>query len=179
MQFNHLFRPGGLGLRWSHRLLLAGGVLCGLFSLAVGQYSTDSQPGIEPGIDQEPLRAPAADSKDPDGTASHTLLREGTRIQELGHFIQLTNDSAIFVDQHGRRLSLLKNLNLQRVVHMPRSTRAPDEIQWNISGVVTEFDGENYLLITRIIRKSETSKHGSPANPPAASDSQPKDPNAS
>jgi len=141
--------------------------LIGLFAATAGQQPEDTDLDRE----QEELSTTAETSEKTADHASDSLLREGTRIRDqLGHFIQLTSDSAIFVGQNGRRLSVLKNLNLQRVVHMPRSTRAPEEIQWSLSGIVTEFDGDNYLLITRIVRKSETApRHQASAeNQPAS-----------
>lgn len=140
---------------------MAAALMIGLFSIAAGQQPADTDSDRQ---DEEWSTATETSNPSTD-QASNSLLREGTRIRnQIGHFIQLTNDSAIFVDQDGRRLSVLKNLNLQRVVHMPRSTRTPEEIQWSLSGIITEFDGDNYLLITRIVRKSETAPRNQAAN---------------
>jgi hypothetical protein len=90
----------------------------------------------------------------PEGVEKGMLLREGTQIKDQhGHF-EPAGDSADFVDESGRRLGGLKNLNMQRVTQVLRTSRVPEAIQWTVSGTITEFGGRNYLLITRVVRRS-------------------------
>ena len=179
MKQEQRFRPHYGRPRYILGFCLATVALTGIRSVAVGQLPTGAattdwkQDKSSVSIDTptnrsrnqaEPLSRPigsdatssfGSGSRRPSDTAATPLLREGTRIRDqLGHFIHLTSDSAVFVDQQGRQFSALKNLNLQRVMHMPRSTRAPEKVRWSVSGMVTEFNGKNYLLITRAVRKS-------------------------
>src|SRR5690606_16565818 len=84
------------------------------------------------------------------------VLREGTVIRdELGRFHRqegrivfrsmLTNNSWI----------ALENLNLERVAI---SLHGADGDQlWSVSGELTEFQGDNYLLIRRAVKKGPQS----------------------
>jgi hypothetical protein len=48
----------------------------------------------------------------------------------------------------------LPNLGLERVGRMLKSVEEPESISWSVSGMVTEFGGRNYLLVTRAVYKS-------------------------
>ncbi len=88
-------------------------------------------------------------------TAAHRL-REGTQFaNRLGHFRQ-QGESVVFVDNQGRELGGLPNLNLERILRMLKGVDEPESVAWSVSGTVTEFGSRNYLLITRAIFKSAT-----------------------
>jgi len=91
----------------------------------------------------------AEESSDPMTSISKSVrLREGTEIvEQRGRFI-VSGDRALFItaDDH-RRFTVLENLNLERIAKAV--TEHPDRLHWNISGMVTEYRGENYLLIKR------------------------------
>jgi hypothetical protein len=81
-------------------------------------------------------------------------LREGTQLADhLGYFRQ-NGESLTFVDKEGRQLGGLPNLGLERVGRMLKSVEEPESISWSVSGMVTEFGGRNYLLVTRAVYKS-------------------------
>ena len=92
--------------------------------------------------------------------ASVPRLREGAKlVNEPGNF-KMSGDRAIFVTRDNQQFSGLENLNLARVVNTIRDD--PDG-QWSVSGLVTEYRGSNYLLITRAVRKTsaaETPREG-------------------
>jgi hypothetical protein len=79
-------------------------------------------------------------------------LREGSKIiDEIGEF-QITADRINFYLQGEKRaIRVLENLSLERVARTLEDDPAPR--LWNVSGTVTEFRGENYLLITRAVLK--------------------------
>lgn len=84
-------------------------------------------------------------------------LREGAKlVDQLGSF-QLTSDRATFttVDRQ-HKLEGLPNLNLERIVRTLRDH--PDQLVWSVSGTVTEYQGANYILITRAVLKSKQSQ---------------------
>ncbi len=81
-------------------------------------------------------------------------LREGTRLKDvIGRFRQ-SGDSLVFVDGENRELGGLPNLNLERIARMLQSVEEPESVTWSISGTVTEYSGQNHLLITRAVFRS-------------------------
>jgi hypothetical protein len=81
--------------------------------------------------------------------------REGTRIvNELGTFQNLGDRLAFLPAGDNESYRVLENLALERVDRALDETRG--QRQWVVSGVLTEFRGTNYLLITKaIIRLQE------------------------
>jgi len=86
--------------------------------------------------------------------ASAHRLREGTHITDTIGYFQQNGEGAIFVTKDNNKLGGLPNLNLQRVLRMLKGTEEPENVQWNVNGTITEFDGRNYLLISRAVYKS-------------------------
>ncbi len=77
-------------------------------------------------------------------------LREGTRLaDEIGGFSRVGERISFSPGGKGDALRCLENLALERI------SRAIDESQgqrqWIVSGVVTEFKGANYLLVTKAV----------------------------
>jgi hypothetical protein len=83
---------------------------------------------------------------------SWSRFREGSKVtDELGEF-QMTADRFNFHLQSDKRsIRVLENLSLERVARTLEDDPSPR--MWSVSGVVTEFRGENYLLITRAVLK--------------------------
>ena len=115
--------------------------------------STESSaPGAPPPAATRPQTDDSADEEVP---AAHRL-REGTHLNDrLGHFRQ-NGESITFVDEDGRELGGLPNLNLERITRMLKSVDEPESVSWSVSGAVTEFAGRNYLLISRAVYKAAT-----------------------
>ena len=84
------------------------------------------------------------------------LLREGTKLEKvIGHF-EISGDRLVFFPvKHGGPLTMLENISVQRIDQLIRLT--PDKVTWNVSGIITECRGSNYLLIKRAFIKSEDS----------------------
>jgi hypothetical protein len=81
-------------------------------------------------------------------------LREGTHLKNvMGRFRQ-SGDSLVFIDAENRELGALPNLNLERIARMLQSVEEPESVSWSISGTVTEYSGNNHLLITRAVFRS-------------------------
>jgi hypothetical protein len=123
------------------------GPLCGLVLLliltSVGTLSAERD---EP----EDSSREVAEEK---STTAPTRLREGTKLEnQLGYF-QMTGDRATFITaDRSRCFGGLENLNLARVVAM--ISDAPGKMEWSVTGTVTEFQGSNYLLISRAVLKT-------------------------
>jgi hypothetical protein len=75
-------------------------------------------------------------------------LREGTRlIDVVGTFQSLGNDSVSFSPGGKDSLRVLENLALQRVVFILDDNKGAR--QWIVSGIITEYKGSNYILVTK------------------------------
>ena len=87
-------------------------------------------------------------------------LREGTRIVDrLGTFT-ITAKQAVFHTSDGKmQLGGLPNLNLERVISTLQD--GAGGMVWSVSGLVTEYHGSNFLLITRAVLKSKESSRAS------------------
>jgi hypothetical protein len=70
-------------------------------------------------------------------------------------------------DQTKLRYRVLENLTLQRVVDA--IAQDPNDVRWTASGVLTEFEGENWLLLSTVFRAPQSTEA---APYPAASTSQ-------
>ncbi len=87
-------------------------------------------------------------------------LREGTMLTNQGGYFRQDGDGAIFVTEDKLEFGALNNLNLERVVRTLKGSDEAESIRWSVNGVVTEFNGRNFLLISRAVYKS--------ASPPPA-----------
>lgn len=81
-------------------------------------------------------------------------LREGTVLKQVHGDFQLTGERVTFFSREGQSMRMLENLALERVTRILEDT--PGKRTWVVDGVVTEFRGGNYLLITRAIIKRHT-----------------------
>lgn len=89
---------------------------------------------------------PAIPSQDtPDlSTASP---REGAVLQNQAGQFQRQGGRLVFVTTDGQRFTALENLNLQRVADKLELDNAA--FTWLVSGTVTEYRGDRFLLISR------------------------------
>lgn len=91
------------------------------------------------------------DANDDRQSTAKTRLREGMHLSEApGHF-ESAADVPVFVDVDGRRLTGLENLNLQRIVRTLLAAEDPTNLQWKVTGTITEYEGRNYILIERAV----------------------------
>jgi hypothetical protein len=87
-------------------------------------------------------------------SAERLRLREGTKLSNsLGHFRQ-SGEAVSFVDESGREIGGLPNLNLERITRMLKAVDEPEGVWWSVSGTITEFAGRNYVLISRAVYKA-------------------------
>ena len=82
-------------------------------------------------------------------TAAHRQ-REGTNVKQIIGEIRETGRRWLFITNQGTSYQILENLALQRAVQAARDD-AKDR-HWAVDGELTEFLGENYLLINRLMR---------------------------
>jgi len=99
--------------------------------------------GPEPPDQELSTSSPA----DPDRDAR---LREGTPVVNQVGYFRTAGDRLVFYKADGRaRFIALENLNLERISNA--ITDKPTQLEWNISGTITEYRGANYLLVDRAI----------------------------
>jgi len=86
-------------------------------------------------------------------SASGARLREGTKLQEQVGEFQKTTDRVNFYPKDGQgAIRVLENLAMERVARVLQDSPTPR--LWSVSGVITEYRGENFLLITRAVLKA-------------------------
>src|SRR5688572_19810738 len=94
-----------------------------------------------------------ADEGSPAAAEATDRLREGTRFDGAMGTFKATGDRWTFFTADGtRRFGVLENLALERVERTIRENS--HAVEWNISGVITEHNGINYLLVTRAVLKT-------------------------
>jgi hypothetical protein len=105
--------------------------------------------------DQPNYSSPSADGEE---TPSTQRLREGTILTDVIGRFKVSGDRATFtITETGQSFGGLENLNLARVMN---AIRDDPDADWNISGLVTEHRGLNFLLIQKAIRKTSSNEIG-------------------
>ena len=120
-----------------------------------------------PPIENPPRPADAASLAVPrGGQASRMRLREGTELTSLrGWFRMVDGRILFFPSQDDAPYIGLENLNLERIAAELASS--PSQLEWSISGTITEFRGTNYLLVRRaILFQSASSQDAAPPGTP-------------
>lgn len=81
-------------------------------------------------------------------------IREGSKlVDQIGEFQKSGDQINFFAKQPHGALRVLENLALERVVRVLDDN--PAKRVWSVTGVITEFRGENYLLVTRAVLKAQ------------------------
>jgi hypothetical protein len=124
----------------ARRLLLLAAILPGFCAYLVVSGSRPSQARQE-----GELARPTSDVAD--------RLREGTVLELSGTFKPLGDRIMFYSSTDNRRFGTLENLNLERITRLV--TEGSDAMQWSVTGTVTEFQGANYLLVSRAVVNSK------------------------
>ena len=95
---------------------------------------------------------PIAEAESAPPAANGERVREGTKIVQATGEFQATGERIHFVSDSMPPLKVLENLALERVAQTLSERGAGRE--WTVSGVVTEYRGVNYLLLTRASLKT-------------------------
>ncbi|NMC19883.1 MAG: hypothetical protein GYA33_05620 [Thermogutta sp.] len=108
-----------------------------------------------------PSAASGADSRSAAPVPRPMRLREGTALRGLVGSIRPVGDRwTLFLSQRDERYILLENLALERILRTNASfTEVPD---WTVEGTVTEFRGQNYLLIEKALIGRVTARPSEP-----------------
>ncbi len=104
----------------------------------------------------EPAPTSAPLENESKAAAAKQRVREGARLLEQQGSFQPAGDRFMFVGQDQARFMVLENLALQRIaLALSEPQTAPT---WTVTGIVTEFRGANYLLVTRAVMASDKAK---------------------
>jgi len=89
----------------------------------------------------------------PADRANTRRLREGTElVDQVGHF-EPAGQRLLFVTERGDvRLLGLENLNLERIARTVAGY--PGQVNWLVTGTVTEYRGTSFLLVERAVVKT-------------------------
>lgn len=79
--------------------------------------------------------------------------REGMKLEEeRGEFQRSAGRWAFRSETTGARFLVLENLSLQRVAE--QVTESPEATAWTVSGLITEFRGGRFLLLSRAVQRA-------------------------
>ncbi len=94
----------------------------------------------------------ADENRSPERTKSEAILREGTPVTDWVGTFNIVGDRVHFAQSEpgSQSIRCLENLMLQRVYQAIRDEDR--ETRWIVHGKMTEYLGENYLLIERVVR---------------------------
>lgn len=154
-------RPRKLRLAWENAMFLKGrdklmklnsklAIVWGFFVL----FALDTQ-----GIETEPSpNKQGADERDAESTSTPIpqRLREGTELNGISGKFEITGDRITFYPADGAdALRVLENLALERIAR--ELSGIERERLWRVTGQVTEYQGNNFLLVTYAILKNQSS----------------------
>ena len=110
-----------------------------------------AQVATPPGLDGRPEPQPEEGSQFA-VQGQEERVREGTELTDvLGYFTSTGNRVTFIEAEGGSRFAGLENLNLERISKM--ISKAPKQMDWEVSGEVTEYRGANFLLVRRAVLK--------------------------
>jgi len=144
-------------LPWQISLPLLAVVAC---SLAVAQSPQPSGSAANvpsnnsttaPPAAEAPQSSQSSSAANSNGSKPVERLREGTRLTDVvGTFQSVGNDNVSFsLGGNKDSFRVLENLALQRINQVLDENRGPR--QWIVSGLITEYRGSNYILVTKAV----------------------------
>lgn len=110
--------------------------------------------GLRAGDAAQEGELPAATAPEQDGTGRGRVtevaqrLREGSRLSDVAGQFDFAGDRIAFFPADSREsFRVLENLSAERVSRILSESR--DKPEWVVSGMLTEFRGVNYLLVSK------------------------------
>jgi hypothetical protein len=120
--------------------------------------------GLSPTSDEPPAPAATGSSGAPvvdSNTKLKVRQREGAKLTDRRGRFERRGERYVFLSEEGNaHYVVVENLMLERVANM-LDDAAGGELLWNISGVITEFRGANFLVLQRAVVKAS----GGPQQP--------------
>ncbi len=126
-------------------------LLAGLLLLGLGGAGNPSK-ALSSG-DEDTEKVDDDNTDKPAQMTPDRRLREGTELVDQPGFFRMTGDRVTFYTDIGSgRFMSLENLNLERIARI--ITDNPQQLEWEVTGTITEYQGTNYLLIRRAVLRS-------------------------
>ena len=126
-------------------------LISAIVSVSKGQQSSpnsQADSSTRTAIDRE-IRVPIKADHD---NAAEVRLREGTKLtNQRGRFAKTGDRVTFYPNESNENFRNLENLALERVVRVMGDSNDASKIEWSVDGTVTEYQGENYLMITRAV----------------------------
>jgi len=104
---------------------------------------------------------PVSDARGADDSSAEKKddrrIREGAKFENrLGEFREAGERIRFYMSDDKTSFVAIENLALERVSRVLEGSTSPRS--WSVSGVVTEFRGSNYLIVTRAALKAHVKK---------------------
>jgi hypothetical protein len=88
--------------------------------------------------------------------AKRPRLREGSKVQTTGYFRTTGDRITFYADDGKKRYRGLENLMLERIGRTIEDS--PGQLQWTVTGTVTEYRGANFLLVTHAVLTTDAGR---------------------
>lgn len=132
--------------------LLAAGLVVSVYAVEAPHETLAAPPHTAKGRDPA---ATSAEKSANGGDIKPSKLREGSKlIDQIGEFQRSGDQFSFFAKENYGGLRVLENLALERIARVLDDN--PSMRLWSVTGVVTEYRNENYLLITRAVVKAQS-----------------------
>jgi hypothetical protein len=158
MQTHQVWRRVGFGvLAWI--VLLGSQGHCGDVPRATMAGAQRADAPVEHAADAGPKSsaADAAPAPQIEGGQVNGRWREGSRLVDRSGSFKLAGDRVTFVSSDGKlKFDGLENLAIERIARTIADS--PDPLEWSISGLITEYRGANYLLVTQAVLKTKAGR---------------------
>jgi hypothetical protein len=103
------------------------------------------------------INADSTSSPHIEGGQVNGRWREGSRLVDQSGSFKLTGDRVTFISSDGKlKFDGLENLAIERIARTIGDS--PDPLEWSISGLITEYRGANYLLVTQAVLKTKATR---------------------
>ncbi len=121
----------------------------------VGSAAQEASP--PPSTPAAAAAKPAADAPRIEGGQVNGRWREGSKLNDQTGNFKLTGDRVTFVAADGKfKFLCLENLCIERVSRV--ISDSPDQLEWSVSGLITEYRGANYLLATQAVLRTKSDR---------------------
>ncbi|MDR1483868.1 MAG: hypothetical protein LBT09_03495 [Planctomycetaceae bacterium] len=134
-------------------------LFCSLFA---GIFVMGQRPPAPPNPDLEEKPVNTGETNKP---TTKKRIREGVTFQNKRVFFRKTgNRTTVYTVEGNDRYVCLENLNLERI--LKAIAERPEQGTWKIDGVFTEFNSENFVLISRaVVSPTDYSNKDQKTNP--------------
>jgi len=123
-----------------------------IFAVASLIFTTSALWAAEEAAVRVPTRNEPTRTSSPRANSGKQKLREGGKLTDVRGRFEFAGERIAFYPVDGSEtLPVLENLALERTTQIIQDSRGKQE--WIVSGILTEYRGNNYLLLTKAVVK--------------------------